>query len=155
MGQQWALAHFTNALYSNFQTECFLSLCTSIEALLNSKGTEVTHTVCERLALCISSDSKERLEIYQGMKKIYGVRSDIVHGNFKRLKGRVTHKDMFIHARDPMWCLVPTELLGKLYEYSRSLLEFFIIRNELYELSINHSGDIRRINEYFNKLIFH
>jgi len=149
-----ALAHFSNALYSNFQTECFLSLCTCVEALLNSKGTEVSHTVCERLALCLSSDPDERHAIYGEMKKIYGIRSDIVHGNFRNLKKRITRRDMFIHARDPVWCLVPSERLGKLYEFASSLLELFIMQEELYELSMNHSGDAARMNDYFKRLIF-
>lgn len=149
-----ALAHFTNALYSNFQTECFLSLCTCVEALLNSKGVEVSHTVCERTALCLSSDPEERHAIYQEMRMIYDIRSQIIHGNFKHMKKRLTFRDMFIHARDPIWCFVPSERLGKLYEYARLLLELFITRDELYNLSMNHSGDAKKMNDHFNKLIF-
>lgn len=55
--------------------------CTSFEALVSTNSTELAHQVSERVAVLIGDDSSEALDIYRNLKKAYGTRSKLVHGD--------------------------------------------------------------------------
>ena len=55
--------------------------CTSFEALVSTSSTELAHQVSERVAILIRKDASEALEIYLNLKKAYGTRSKLVHGD--------------------------------------------------------------------------
>ena len=57
------------------------SYCTSFEALVSTNSTELAHQVSERVAVLIGEDPSEALEIYRNLKKAYGTRSKLVHGD--------------------------------------------------------------------------
>lgn len=56
-------------------------LCSSLECLFTTDANEVTHKVCERVALFLSDNAKEREDVYQKVKIAYGHRSKFFHGD--------------------------------------------------------------------------
>ena len=62
-----------------------LSYCTALECLFTSSRTELVHKIAERVAILLESESKNKLELYNLIKKAYDIRSTIVHGS--TLKG--------------------------------------------------------------------
>lgn len=62
-----------------------LSYCTALECLFTSSRTELVHKIAERVAILLESESKDKLEVYNLIKRAYDIRSTIVHGS--TLKG--------------------------------------------------------------------
>jgi len=59
----------------------FLSLMISMEAALGPQGnTEITHQVSRNAAVLLGSDTCESGHIFRDMKRLYSIRSKIVHG---------------------------------------------------------------------------
>jgi len=65
------------------ELHAFLSMNIVLEILLSSERGEVAHRVASRLAKIVGRDSglEERRDLYKRTKKVYGARSDLVHGN--------------------------------------------------------------------------
>ena len=55
--------------------------CSFFEALLSTSSTELSHQLSERVAFFLSDQPQERLRLFREVKKAYGVRSKIVHGD--------------------------------------------------------------------------
>ncbi len=55
--------------------------CSFFECLLSTSATELSHQLSERAAFFLSSIPAERIQIFRELKKAYGVRSKIVHGD--------------------------------------------------------------------------
>jgi hypothetical protein len=67
-----------------------LDLVISMEILLG-KGESVDsikYKICNRIMNCLSTDPKERQELYTNITKIYDARSKIVHGSFQKRKDK-------------------------------------------------------------------
>ncbi len=112
-------ARFINAL-----TIKVLMYITAMEALVSTSTAELSHQVAERVAILLSEDVNDRLNIYNEIKKGYGVRSKAAHG--EPLKG--TEQDV-------------KDLLVRLDDYMRRLMKF----DTPYDLE---QGDI---NDFFIK----
>ena len=112
-------ARFINAL-----TIKVLMYITAMEALVSTSTAELSHQVAERVAILLSEDVNDRLNIYNEKKKGYGVRSKAAHG--EPLKG--TEQDV-------------KDLLVRLDDYMRRLMKF----DTPYDLE---QGDI---NDFFIK----
>jgi hypothetical protein len=70
---------------------CF---CTAMESLLATTSSELAHQLAERMALFLSADAVERTEIYRQVKRLYKIRSKVVHGDVLRQAKR----DEFVEA---------------------------------------------------------
>lgn len=55
--------------------------CSFFEALLSTSSAELSHQLSERAAFFLSSNPPERLRLFREIKKAYGIRSKIVHGD--------------------------------------------------------------------------
>lgn len=55
--------------------------CSFFEALLSTSSAELSHQLSERAAFFLSNSPPERIRIFREIKKAYGVRSKIVHGD--------------------------------------------------------------------------
>jgi hypothetical protein len=55
--------------------------CSFFECLLSTSSAELSHQLSERAAFFLTDDPADRLRIFRDMKKAYGVRSKIVHGD--------------------------------------------------------------------------
>lgn len=60
--------------------------CTCLEALFTTNNHELRHQLSERVAHFLGQNPVEKMKIYSMMKKIYDVRSAVVHGG--EVKGR-------------------------------------------------------------------
>jgi hypothetical protein len=69
----------------------FLSLVTLIEALVGTERFEMTHQICERVAISIKRENETRIDLYCLLKKIYDLFSKFVHGSAKFPKGIISH----------------------------------------------------------------
>jgi len=55
--------------------------CSALETLFsNGENTELAHKLSERIAKFLEKDLNKRTEIYKSVKKIYEIRSKVVHG---------------------------------------------------------------------------
>ena len=102
-----ALVYIFHARMINALTIKVLMYITAMEALVSTSTAELSHQVAERVAVLIGADAEERLNIYEEIKKGYGVRSKAAHG--EPLKG--TEQDV-------------KNLLVRLDEYMRRLMKF-------------------------------
>lgn len=73
------------ALTSSARNESILPLkifnyCTALECLFTTDNTEVSHKNAERVATLMGTDIENKMEIYSTVKKAYGVRSKLTHG---------------------------------------------------------------------------
>lgn len=55
--------------------------CSFFEALLSTSSAELSHQLSERAAFFLSNNPPERLRLFREIKKAYGIRSKIVHGD--------------------------------------------------------------------------
>jgi hypothetical protein len=74
-----ALEFFMKAWFTDGYDERFLWFITTIESLIGEKG-GVTENTARRIALILGSSASERIQIRSEFKKIYNVRSEIIHG---------------------------------------------------------------------------
>lgn len=54
---------------------------TALEALFSTDSQELSHKLAERVACFLESDPTLRKQIFQDIKKAYGIRSKVVHGS--------------------------------------------------------------------------
>ena len=52
-----------------------------MESLVATGTSELSHQLAERMALLLSADPTEREQIYRDVKRAYGYRSKVVHGD--------------------------------------------------------------------------
>lgn len=55
--------------------------CSFFEAVLSTSSVELSHQLAERAAFFLSDIPEKRLQLFREVKKAYGVRSKIVHGD--------------------------------------------------------------------------
>ena len=55
--------------------------CIAFEALFSTAKEAIAHQIAERAAVLIETDAAARLAFYQAIKKVYGIRSTVVHGD--------------------------------------------------------------------------
>ena len=55
--------------------------CSLYEALFSTDATEITHKISHRIAMFLEQDSDKRRDVYSRVKKAYGIRSKVVHGD--------------------------------------------------------------------------
>jgi len=62
----------------------FLQEAIALEALCSASDTEVTHRVAMTCAILIGTEPEQRKMLYKEAKRLYGIRSRIIHGSGKR-----------------------------------------------------------------------
>jgi hypothetical protein len=78
---QTAYEAFDQSYEVEAQSMAFLSLMIAMEALLGPKSvTEITHQVPRNAAVLLGADACESERIFRDMKKLYSMRSKVVHG---------------------------------------------------------------------------
>jgi Apea-like HEPN len=114
-----ALSNFNLAYdIADLQTK-YVTLMTCLESLFNQSTEQITHTVSRHLSLIISSDESEFNTNYQRIKKLYKIRSEIVHGsNVKENLGSAIEDLQNIARKAINYCLTlqisKAELFSKL-----------------------------------------
>lgn len=73
------------ALLENSNENALLKAAIALEALLSTKDEPVTKTISEFVAQILGTDIEGRLAVEKQMKRLYSVRSKVVHGNHSRV----------------------------------------------------------------------
>lgn len=149
-----ALAHLLDAICCNSITLTFISLTAALEALVNSSKNEITHQICERVAILCGNSKAERIEIYQHVKQLYNIRSTIVHGQAHKMKGLVTWGSLLV---SPKFSVVPIEELSYLIKITILTIREILKNNDLiniYESSRDQDTVSKKISEYFLNSLF-
>jgi hypothetical protein len=94
-----ALNCLFSAAWASFPDQAFVSLATSLEALLTSSRGKITRPLAERCAILAERDPRRRVALYHEMKRLYGVRSKLVHGKVVLKKGRQTYDSLLVTAK--------------------------------------------------------
>ncbi|HZE62360.1 MAG TPA: hypothetical protein VE056_00690 [Pyrinomonadaceae bacterium] len=64
--------------------ERIASFCTAMESLFATSSSELAHQLAERMAVFLSDQPEERLQVYRQVKTAYRLRSKVVHGDLLR-----------------------------------------------------------------------
>ena len=145
-----ALGHYWVFLFSPYSEAAFTSLMSVFEALLVTGKSEVTHQVSERAALTIGQNLQDRYSIYKEIKRLYNLRSTIVHGRSKPGKGRINAETSWVAATHSNVSITQYTRLSIL---ASSLIRN-IIRNREYMDIIQGDDNENRIDDHFASLIF-
>lgn len=94
-----ALGSFWHGLCTPFQEQSFLSLSTALESLVSTTRSEITHILAERCALIVGLTSGRRAEVFADVKRLYNVRSKLVHGAAHARRGVQTTESLYLTAK--------------------------------------------------------
>ena len=108
--------------------------CIGFEALVSTSNAGLAHQVAERVAILIGRDSHDALEVYTNIKKAYGTRSKMVHGD--QLKPRV---DEYLsqalacddYLRRLLHVTMTRKEVAEVITQKQEILEQFFLRNLL------------------------
>lgn len=76
-----AMRFLTQARSSDDIGQKIANYCSFFESLLSTSSAELSHQLSERTAFFLADSPSERLRIFRDVKKAYGIRSKIVHGD--------------------------------------------------------------------------
>ena len=88
---QLSIDFFQLAYRTDNMQLCYLNLMTSLESIFNNSTNPIAHTVARHLALILVDNKEDFLLKYKEIKKMYDLRSAIVHGaskqDYKKVSG--------------------------------------------------------------------
>lgn len=108
--------------------------CSALESIFSTDVTELSHRLSERVALFLESAGYNPEELYQKMKKCYGIRSQITHGSYVKLD----YKDLMALS---VWML----------DVLRDIAFKLLSDEKIYETL---TGSNEMIETYFRGLLF-
>lgn len=76
-----AMRFLTQARSSDDVGQRIANFCSYFECLLSTSANELSHQLSERAAFFLADTPTDRLKVFREMKRAYGVRSKIVHGD--------------------------------------------------------------------------
>ena len=93
-----ALGYLWNALCTPFPEQSLVGLSMALEAILSTDDKEIAHQLAERASVLLGG---KKLDTYGRVKRMYNLRSKIVHGDTPRLfkRGPVTNESLYLTAR--------------------------------------------------------
>ena len=148
-----ALGHLWNALCTRHLDHAFVGLSMALEAVLSTGSDKISHKVGERVAILLENDAEKRLETYKVVKRLYGIRSKLVHGAAIQTKGRYTTESLAMSAKTALVPISQGKLLSHIVvAVLRALLEdrsyLSIVQNTKSEKPTN-----RKIDELFTSRV--
>lgn len=97
-----ALGYLWSAMTSPHPELVFAALCMALEAIATTQRSEITHILAERCAILAAHGPQSRTQVYAQVKRLYDVRSKIVHGGSAPRRGPVTWESLAITAKSSM-----------------------------------------------------
>ncbi len=76
-----ALINFNLSYHLSNRKVMFINLMVCLESLFNLGKDQISHTISRHLAIILSNSLEEFNSNYKKLKKLYSLRSDLVHGN--------------------------------------------------------------------------
>ena len=158
-----AMASLWSSLCTPYPEQAYVSLSVALEALLSTQNSEVTHQLAERVAVLLGTEAQKPSDLYRRVKRLYGTRSDIVHGrgvsnDAKNKIGKLAKKDrapvpgdyeLYLH---PVGTLVPMEELRDLTDLCVQLIRANIL-DDLLRRSIQRHDDSTLDRIYLDLLL--
>ena len=135
------------ALGTPFDDQAFITFAMVLEALLTTASTEVTLQIAERAAVLIEKSDSHRREVYRSVKRLYGIRSKLVHGSGilrKKSKEKVN-----IH---PSFNFVPSDELQAIGAIAIRVLRAVLHNDDLYDV-VQGKDQSKRDEYYVHKLL--
>jgi hypothetical protein len=101
---------YIDSVISDASTVKFVQICIGLESLLGDERDDapLTMTLADRCAYLLAKNMKHRSNIRERFKKMYAVRSKIIHGSARNL--RDNEKKHYLFARDMLREAIMTEL---------------------------------------------
>ena len=87
-----AESHFMLAYEIKNDQVKFVNMIVALEALFNQGSHPTSHVVSRHMAIVVSKTREEFLDNYKRVKKLYGIRSKIVHGQINRKKLKIRER---------------------------------------------------------------
>lgn len=75
-----SIIHYINAFDSNRSHLCFIAFCICLESITNGNS-EINYRIARNVAVICGKDEESSKIIFKNIKKIYDLRSKIVHGS--------------------------------------------------------------------------
>lgn len=148
-----ALSCYWNALCTTYDDQIFLSLTTLLEALLSTGDEGITHQISERGAVLLGKNKGEKLKIYDDIRRIYNVRSKIIHGSSIAKENVLNENSLHI---DTKYTVIPIDKLSTLFIIATNLLLKVLSSPDLVRI-IQDDKKQEKINEalksYFLELL--
>jgi hypothetical protein len=106
-----AMEWYIDSVISDASTVKFVQICIGLESLLGDEREDapLTITLADRCAYLLAKNIKHRSEIRERFKKMYAVRSKIIHGSARNLRDH--EKVHFEFARNMLREAILTELM--------------------------------------------
>ena len=148
------IQYFWNALCSSIPEQAFLSLMSGLESVLSTQRTEITHLLSERVAIILGKGRISRLRIYKQMKKLYGIRSELVHGKAFTRRGKQTTESLIVSAK---YSNVPHSAMGELVNITGSVIKCLLSRPtylRIVQTKRNEDKTSQELDAYFLKQLF-
>jgi hypothetical protein len=114
---------------------------TCLETLFSTDASELTHKLAERVAWFIGEDTMDRMEVFANVKRVYDVRSKIIHGAVP--KGEC--EKLVVEAKSADHLL--RKIVNKIYGHPECA-ELFLSGCQSFE---EHRQSFEK---YFNHLVF-
>jgi hypothetical protein len=153
-----ALWTYWTAACARYSEQTYLGLCIVLESLLSTNEQEVTHQLAERAAILSRARGADGVGAYRGLKRLYGIRSNIVHGrgttkeDIRYIKKRQRIKaplvaeeiELLLH---PMNRIVPLQDLMDLWGVTAEIFRTVLLHDVLYEAL--RSGDDQELDAIY------
>ncbi|MCB0631275.1 MAG: HEPN domain-containing protein [Saprospiraceae bacterium] len=98
----------------------FTILMSALESLFNRSKDQISHIIARHLALIISSGKEEFETMYNRVKKLYGIRSQIVHGQSVKFKEDIidqTNELQDLTRTAILYCMKSKKTKDELFSY--------------------------------------
>lgn len=112
--------YFFGSYYLNNASERIVNLMTALESIFNRNPNQISHVIARHLSLIISSDKEEFSVNYARIKKLYTIRSKIVHGQStipQSEQGNIVSELQNITRQAILYCLNSNMNKDELFSY--------------------------------------
>lgn len=144
-----ALRGLWSALCTKYDEQAFITFAMTLEALLTTSNLEITHQIAERAAILLGRSLPQRTRIYRQVKRVYGIRSAIVHGSAFPSKKEKKKFTINIH---PASNTVPQETLREIGALAFQVFVAAVTDGKL--KGIIQQKDNQKLDEYFINRLF-
>lgn len=144
LGSLWA------SMTANDPAQSYLALMTVFEAVLSTEKTEISHQIAERAAFLLEKYEEGRYRVYRRMKRLYGTRSQVVHGDIENRPGYITTDHLRLDAKITV---VPEQDAADAFKLCVRLLRQVLFDPTLVAL-LKSKKSKEALNEYYLRLGF-
>jgi hypothetical protein len=145
-----ALGAFLSYVLARPDGQGYLSLMTVFEALLSTDKSEITHQISERTAFMLETGEQGRYDLYRTMKRLYGTRSRLIHGDIDNKRGEITYDKLRLDAK---MTIVPDQDYFDIFDICRRLFRAVLQKPELVAL-LEKKKSTEQLNEYYLRMGF-